>query len=105
MLVLIYITCSDEKESSKIGNYLVENRLCGCCNIIKDINSIYWWENKIESDNESILICKTLESKVDEIIATVKKIHSYDNPCILAIPTLKSSDDYTCFIEKEVEGE
>ncbi|WP_409200217.1 divalent-cation tolerance protein CutA [Methanobrevibacter sp. DSM 116169] len=105
MLVLIYITCQDKSEAKNIANTLLKMRLCGCCNIIDEIDSMYWWENKIESDEESVLIVKTIESKIDDIIAKVKQIHSYDNPCILAIPTLKISDDYRDFIEKEVDGD
>lgn len=103
MLVLIYITCSDEIEASNIANILLENRLCGCCNIIKEINSMYWWEGKIEKDTESILIVKSLEEKIEKIISKVKEIHSYDNPCIIALPTLKVSDDYKDFINNEVK--
>ncbi|MCC7554111.1 MAG: divalent-cation tolerance protein CutA [Methanobacteriaceae archaeon] len=103
MLVLIYITCQDKEEANNIGNTLVKNRLCACCNIIKQIDSIYWWENKIENDKESVLIAKTLESKIDDVISKVKETHSYDNPCILAIPTLKASEEYEDFINDEVD--
>ncbi|MDR3062570.1 MAG: divalent-cation tolerance protein CutA [Methanobrevibacter sp.] len=102
MLVLVYITCSNEKESEKIGSYLVENRLCSCANIIKEIDSIYWWDKELEKDKESLLICKTLEEKLDEVISKVKEIHSYDNPAILAIPIIKASNTYKKWVADEI---
>ena len=100
----MYVTCQDKNEAKNIGNILLENRLCGCCNIIDRIESIYWWNEKIENDEESVLIVKTKDDKIDEIISKVREIHSYENPCILALPILKASEDYKNFIEKEIDG-
>lgn len=103
MIVLIYITCSNEEESILIAENLLKERLCACSNIIKDIKSIYRWENNIEKDNESILIIKTIDDKVDEVIKKVKELHSYENPAIIALPTLKTSDTYLKWIKNEIE--
>jgi periplasmic divalent cation tolerance protein len=103
MIALIYITTSNEDESLKIGNILVKERLCACSNIIRNIESIYWWENKIENDNESVLILKTLEEKVEEVIKRVREIHTYDNPCILALPVLNVSNSYLKWLKKEIK--
>jgi len=103
MMVIIYITTSNEDEAVKIGSYIVKKRLAACSNIIKEMKSVYWWENKLESDEEAILILKTMEEKVDEIIAKVKEIHSYDNPCIIALPVIKASDSYLNWLEDEIK--
>ena len=103
MLKLIYITCADKNEASNIGKTLVENRLCACCNIIKEIDSIYWWNEELEEDSESVLIAKTLEDNVTSVISKVKEIHSYDNPCILTIPVLKTTKEFEDYINNEVK--
>ncbi|MDL2246145.1 divalent-cation tolerance protein CutA [Methanobrevibacter sp. OttesenSCG-928-K11] len=103
MLKLIYITCSDKNEASAIGKTLVKNRLCACCNIINEISSIYWWDGELEEDSESVLIAKTLNENVDKVISKVKEIHSYDNPCILTIPVLKTTKEYEDYINNEVK--
>jgi periplasmic divalent cation tolerance protein len=102
MMAIVYITCSKEEEAVKIGTHIVKERLAACSNIIKDMKSVYWWENNLENDNETILILKTIEEKVDEIIARVKKIHSYDNPCIIALPVIKTSDSYLNRLKEEI---
>ena len=100
-MVLIYITASDEEEAIAIGDLIVKERLAACSNVISNMKSTYWWQGTLEKDNEAIIILKTMEENVDKIINRVKEIHSYDNPCIIALPVFKVSDDYLKWIEEE----
>ncbi len=102
MYALVYITTSGNKESKKIANTLVEDKLAACVNIISSIESIYLWKGEIEDDNESLLIAKTKVSKVDKIIKRVKEIHSYETPAILAIPVIDGSRDYLDYLDSEL---
>ena len=103
MFALIYITTSSEEESCSIGEKLVEERLVACANIIKEIKSFYWWEGNLEKDQESVLVVKTLASKIDDIIRRVKELHSYENPCVVAFPIIAGSREYLDWLEREVE--
>ncbi|MDR2545489.1 MAG: divalent-cation tolerance protein CutA [Methanobrevibacter sp.] len=103
MMVLVYITCSNEEEAIKISEKLLKERIVACSNIIKNMKSMYWWENKIEKDEETILILKTVENKVDELIKRVKKLHSYENPAIIVLPVLKTTESYLKWIENEIK--
>ena len=102
MYSLIYITTSEIMESKKIAMKLLEERLVACTNIIPQINSIYLWKGKIEADNESILIAKTRDDKVDQVIERVKELHSYETPCILQLEVKKGSEDYLQWMENEL---
>ncbi|MBW2980407.1 divalent-cation tolerance protein CutA [Candidatus Woesearchaeota archaeon] len=81
---LIYITCKDEKEARKIAKHLLEKKLIACANFFP-INSMYWWEGKIEDDKEFLLLAKTTKKNANKVKDEVKKVHSYDVPCILEI--------------------
>jgi len=100
-LNLIYITAKDKEEAGKIGRALVEARLAACVNIIENMNSIYWWEGKIQDESEAILIAKTRELLVPKLIEKVKSLHSYECPCIVSLPLLGGNKDYLDWIEKE----
>lgn len=102
MFTIIYITTSGEEESKRIGKTLVEDRLAGCVNIIPSIRSFYWWNDEIEEDEESVLIVKTIEENVKEIIKRVKELHSYENPCIIHIPIKGGSEDYLKWLLEEI---
>ena len=94
-----YITTSGEKEAEKIADMLLEKRLIACANMFP-IKSKYWWKGKIEKSNEFMLICKTKSDKSKKIIEEVKKIHSYDIPCINFIPIEKGNLDFLKWIDE-----
>lgn len=100
-MVLIYITCKNKKEAKDIGFALVKNRLAACCNIFP-IESIYWWQNKIVQGREVVLIAKTLKKNFEKIEKKVKKLHSYEAPCILEIPIKEGNLEYLNWLRKEI---
>jgi periplasmic divalent cation tolerance protein len=78
----IYMTAGNKAEAQKIGKALVESRLAACVNILDNMHSIYRWEEKIQQDSEVVLIAKTTDRRVSQLIDKVKSLHSYDCPCI-----------------------
>lgn len=101
MFISIYIITNNEKESYKIGEKLVEERLVSCVNIIPHLKSLYWWEGKIEHADESLMFAKTRRDLLEKVIERVKELHSYSNPAILALPILDGNKDYLEWIKNE----
>jgi periplasmic divalent cation tolerance protein len=99
MYSIIYITTSGVDEAKKIAKTLLEERIVACCNIIPQIESLYWWKAEIEEDQESLLLTKTRSNLVDKVIARVEEIHSYETPCALEIQIKKGSEDYLAWLE------
>lgn len=102
--LFVYITCASLDEAKRIGRALVEARLCACVNILPGMTSLYWWQGKIEEGQETVLIAKTREALLDALTAKVKALHSYQCPCVVAIPVQAGNDDYVKWIEAETEG-
>ena len=101
----IYITTSSVAEARSIGNDLVSRRLAACVNIIDGINSIYWWDGKIQDDKEAILIAKTKEALVPELIEKVKSMHSYACPCIVSLPILSGNRMFLDWVIDETKAD
>jgi periplasmic divalent cation tolerance protein len=99
----IYITAKDKEEARKIGRILVSERLAACVNILDGMNSMYWWDGKVQDDNEAVLIAKTRESLVSALIEKVKSVHSYSCPCVVSMPVVGGNIDYLRWVEKETE--
>ena len=57
--VLVFITVDSQENAQKITNKLLTERKAACVNIIPEVESHYWWQGKIESANELMLIVKT----------------------------------------------
>lgn len=93
---LVYITAGSLEEARAIGKELVSKRLAACVNIIDKMNSIYWWDGEIQDEKEVIIIAKTRESLVTQLIDVVKSLHTYVCPCILSMEII---DGYKPFLD------
>jgi len=100
---LIYVTVGSKDEAKMIGVSLVESRLAACANIIDNMNAIYRWEGKLQDDQEVILIAKTTEIRVPDVIERIKKLHTYDCPCIVSLPLTGGNRSFLDWIVGEVK--
>lgn len=99
---LIYVTTGTREEAVKIGTSLVESRLCACANILPGSTaSIYWWEDAVQQENEISVLLKTRSDLVEKVVAKVKEIHSYDCPCIIAMPITGGNAAFLDWIDTE----
>ena len=102
-VVLIYITAGSMEEARTIGNKLVSDRLAACVNIVDNVSSMYWWEGEIQDDKEVILIAKTKESLVPELVEKVRSMHSYSCPCIVSLPILNGNRAFLDWVVEETK--
>jgi periplasmic divalent cation tolerance protein len=98
----VYTTAPNKKEAKKIADVLVSEKLAACCNIFK-IDSVYWWQGKIEKSGEYGIFVKTKKNLVEKIIKRVKEIHSYSVPCVISFEIKKSNKDFLNWIEKSTK--
>lgn len=102
-ICMVYITASGKDEAMKIGGELVSLRLAACANVFDNISSFYWWEDKVQQDQEVVLIVKTKEKLLLELEKTVKELHSYSCPCVVAIPIVHASREYAEWIVSQTK--
>ena len=101
--IAVFITASDKEEAHRIAELLLAKRKVACVNIMPKVNSFFWWQDNLDSAQEILLIAKTKESQLNELVSLVKEIHSYDVPEIIAIPIVGGNQDYLKWIDKEVK--
>lgn len=98
---LIYITAENSKEARALGRALVEARLAACANVLPGMTPIFWWEGEVQEGEEAVLIAKTRDDLVDRVIDFVKARHSYDCPCVVALPIAKGNPAFLDWIASE----
>ncbi len=99
---LVYVTAGSKEEAFRIGRALVAEKLAACVNVIDQMNSIFEWEGEVQQDTEVIMIAKTAESRVPELIEKIKATHSYDCPCIVCLPVSSGNPDFLEWIGRSV---
>lgn len=101
-MIMVMIACQSEGQAEQIGKHLVKEKLAACVQVVPKVDSLFFWQNKIQYAEESLLLAKTLESKWNALEKAVKKLHSYENPEIIALPVAHISKSYLAWMEKEL---
>jgi periplasmic divalent cation tolerance protein len=99
--IIIFITVDTQLTAQKIAEKLLTEHKAACVNIIPKVKSHYWWQGKIESADELMLVVKTRAALLPDVEKLVKSLHPYTVPEIIAIPIIGGNQDYLDWIEKE----
>ena len=102
-LCVVYVTTGSFDEAKTIGKILVEEGLSACVNIIGGMHSIYRWQGRTQTDEECILIAKTRSNLIKPVTAKIKECHSYECPCVVAIPIIGGNPKFLNWINEQVK--
>ena len=80
---LIYTTLPDAPSAREIAGTLLDERLIACANIFPPIESVFAWEGKRESGNETALLLKTTRERLDQAVGRLGALHPYATPVIV----------------------
>lgn len=102
--VTLYVTVRNKEEGIRIGHALVEAKLVACVNIIDNVTSVFSWQDEIQQESEAVLFAKTQSALVDEATQTIITHHSYDCPCIVALPIVSGNPEFIDWIASETRS-
>ncbi len=99
---LILTTCSRARAESLLLE-LLEARLVGCGNLVEGVVSHYWWQGKIERDDEVLILMETTAERADEATGRLRELHPYDVPKIVVLAPESAGASYLDWL-REVTG-
>lgn len=85
-ILLALSTFPDRETAQRISNQLVEEKFAACANILPGIESIYRWQGKIESGNETLVFFKVSEDRKAAFQEKLGSLHPYEVPEIIFVP-------------------
>lgn len=83
--IIVLVTASSPEEARVIAKGVLEARVAACANIVPGIESHYWWQGKLETAAECLLVIKSSREQFDALAILVKQLHSYECPEIVAL--------------------
>src|SRR5580692_6069040 len=95
---LALTTAANRDEAERIGRVLVEEHLAACAQVIPAIESVYWWQGRIESSAEALLLLKTTSEKLAALEARIRELHSYETPEFLVLTVESGSQAYLAWL-------
>jgi periplasmic divalent cation tolerance protein len=101
-LVTLMTTCPDAETAKQISLALVSERLAACVQRIPGVNSTYVWQDKLQEEQEVLLLIKTLKGCVPALAERVRALHPYQVPELLVIPVHSGNDAYAEWVRNSV---
>jgi len=98
---VVLSTCPVD-QATRLARALLEERLVACVNVVPRVESHYWWEGKITTDAEALLVMKTRAEVVDALIVRLRALHPYEVPEIVALEIVAGNVQYLEWIGANV---
>jgi periplasmic divalent cation tolerance protein len=98
--ILVFITSGTAEEADRIATALLESRLVACVNIVRGVDSRFWWQGSLDRAEELLLVAKTRRELWPKVLETVRMHHSYEVFEAIALPIIESNPDYLDWIRE-----
>jgi periplasmic divalent cation tolerance protein len=82
---------------------ILKLKLAGCASKL-NVDSKFWWKDKIDEEKECLIIFKTRKELVQKLFAKIKEIHPYDVPEIVEIKVKKVNKEYLEWLKNVTRG-
>ena len=103
--VIVTTSIDQEDVAIKLAEVVLEKRLAACVQILPPITSLYWWEGEIASDKEYLVSMKSDRNLFNHLIDSIRAVHSYEVPEIIATQIVEIDKDYSAWMKKELSYE
>jgi periplasmic divalent cation tolerance protein len=102
--IVVFMSASNADEARRIAQQLVESHLAACVQIFPEIESIYRWNGEIQRAQELLILAKTTANRFAALEKSVRAIHSYETPEIVAVPASHVSEPYQAWLFESVRA-
>jgi periplasmic divalent cation tolerance protein len=99
----VYVTAPTREVALSLGRLVVSTRLAACANVLDGMTSVYWWDQKLNEDSESVLIIKTRRDKLEALMQAIEAAHPYECPCIVVLPIVAGNPAYLSWLRQETQ--
>lgn len=100
MSYLVYVTAPHEDLALELARALVGQNLAAGVNIVPGARSIYRWRGAVHDSRECLLLAQVRREALPAFEAAVKSLHSYEVPCIVAVPIEAGHEPYLRWIRE-----
>ena len=99
---LVLVTAPDLKTARALAKAALTARLVACANLVPKIESHYWWQGKLESSAEVLIVFKTTRAKLVALEKLIVAKHPYDTPEFIALPLAEGNGKYLGWLAESV---
>jgi periplasmic divalent cation tolerance protein len=102
--VLALVTVPDLKTGRRIARAALKTRLLACATLVPGAESHYWWQGRLETGRELLLLLKTSKLKLPALERLVLHLHPYDTPEFIAFRLDHGTERYLNWLGGSLKG-
>ena|SRR2546423_4381878 len=99
-VLVAFCTFPHGEVARNVTHELVQRRLVACGNILPKVESIYRWQDKVESGDEVLVIFKLKQERYPEFENVVRSLHPYEVPEVIAFPLSRGLPAYLKWVSQ-----
>jgi periplasmic divalent cation tolerance protein len=99
--IVVLTTLASADAARALVRRLVEDRVVACGTVVPGATSIYRWQGAVTTDDEALVLLKTVGARWDARVAAIERHHPYDVPELLALPVSAGLPSYLSWVEAE----
>jgi periplasmic divalent cation tolerance protein len=101
---IVLTTVALHETAISIAQTLVAERLAACVNVAPAVESVYWWQGKMDHSLEYVLTIKTTADRIDALRERLLGLHPYEMPEFVVLTVEGGSDGYLGWIRDSVHA-
>lgn len=102
MYYTVTTTCSSNSFATDLAQKIVNERIAASANVVAGVNSLYIWNERMETSHEVLIIFKTNGIAVEKLISRIKDLHNYETPMVCAHKIEKIDPNYALWIDDSI---
>lgn len=100
---IVLVTAPDLKTARQLARLALRRRVAACANLVRGLESHYWWRGKIESSREVLILFKTRAGRLRDLEKLVLAEHPYDTPEFVVLDVSAGAERYLAWLKRETE--
>lgn len=100
-LPLVVLITAPDAAARELAEALLARRLIACANLLPGATSVFRWEGRVQTERETVLLCKTAPDRYRALEQALAELHPYDVPECIALPGTQTLDAYARWVEAE----
>ncbi len=100
-VLLVLSSLPDQAAAQQLARTLIERGLAACVSVLAPCTSVYRWRGAVEEAAEVPLLIKTTAGRYAELESTLRALHPYELPEIIAVPVTHGLPGYLDWVAGE----
>ncbi len=100
--IIVQTTVATPEQAGAMARQLVEQRVAACVQVFPGVTSTYRWKGQVEVGSEVLVAAKTTRAGFAALEVAIRKLHTYEEPEVIAIPICAGSAGYLAWMRDNV---